>query len=173
VVWLRDESGGTVELSSPDRTGELCIRGPGMFDAYLDPWLPSARVLGEDGFRTGDQGWFDADGDLHLAGRRASRINMAGMKFFAEEVEAVIDRHPAIQASRVRALDHAHLGEIPIAEIVLEPGSSEPDKKELARFCAEQLPRYKVPRQWSVVDALPTTPTGKVTRRPDRDPTAS
>ena len=79
--------------TSAERTGEICIRGPGMLDAYLDPWLPAAAVLEPDGFRTGDQGWFDADGDLRMAGRRSSRISMAGMKFFGEEVEAVIDAH--------------------------------------------------------------------------------
>ncbi len=164
-VWLRDESGQPVEDSAPDRTGEICIRGPGLFDAYLDPWLPASELLGYDGFRTGDQGWFDAEGDLHLVGRRVNRINMAGMKFFAEEVEAVIDRHPAVQASRVEAREHAHLGEIPVARIVAEPSSEPPSKKELTRFCAEHLPRYKIPRDFAVVDALPTTATGKLSRR--------
>jgi acyl-CoA synthetase (AMP-forming)/AMP-acid ligase II len=50
---------------------------PGLFDAYLSPWTPSAKLLEPDGFRTGDQGYFDADGVLFLAGRRHNRINMA------------------------------------------------------------------------------------------------
>ena len=79
-------------------------------------------MLEPDGFRTGDQGYFDADGDLFLVGRRANRINMAGMKFFSEEVEAVLDAHPAVRRSRVFAREHAHLGEIPVAEI--EPARS-------------------------------------------------
>src|SRR5262249_61074161 len=102
---------------SPDKTGEICIRGPGLFDAYLDPWTPAHRILEPDGFRTGDQGWFDADGELFLVGRRANRINMAGMKFFSEEVEAVLDAHPAVRRSRVFAREHAHLGELPCAAI--------------------------------------------------------
>jgi len=56
-VWLRAEDGSPVTGSgSPERTGEVCIRGPGLFDAYLDPWLPAPKLLGADGFRTGDQG---------------------------------------------------------------------------------------------------------------------
>lgn len=164
-VWLRGDDGLPIAASgSAERCGEVCIRGPGMFDAYLDPWTPSPSVLEPDGFRTGDQGWFDTDGDLHLVGRRANRINMAGMKFFSEEVEAVLDRHPAIQRSRVYARDHPHLGQIPVAEVVLQPGSDEPATKALSAFCKEQLAAYKVPRQFNVVESIPMTATGKVRR---------
>ncbi|HKC49792.1 MAG TPA: long-chain fatty acid--CoA ligase, partial [Myxococcota bacterium] len=117
-VWLRGEDGQPVAPpTSADKTGEICIRGPGLFDAYLDPWTPAREIVEPDGFRTGDQGYFDADGELYLVGRRANRINMAGMKFFSEEVEGVLDTHPGVRRSRVLAREHAHLGEIPIAEV--------------------------------------------------------
>jgi long-chain acyl-CoA synthetase len=165
-VWLRDESGEPVEASSPERTGEICIRGSGLFDAYLRPWILARSLLEPDGFRTGDQGWFDADGDLHLAGRRTNRINMAGMKFFAEEVEAVLDEHPGIRGSRVFARPHAHLGEIPVAEFVAADPASPPDRRELTRYCRERLAAYKVPREFRATDALTMTATGKVRRAP-------
>jgi long-chain acyl-CoA synthetase len=165
-VWLRAEDGSPVrEPGSPEKSGEICIRGPGLFDAYLDPWMPAGEVLRPDGFRTGDQGWFDADGDLHLAGRRANRINMAGMKFFSEEVEAVLDTHPGVRRSRVLAREHAHLGEIPVAEIVPTDPASIPTRQELTVFCRQRLPAYKIPRHFEVVENLPLTPTGKL-RRP-------
>jgi long-chain acyl-CoA synthetase len=164
-VWLRGEDGAPVTgATSPERTGEICIRGPGMLDAYLDPWLPAARVLTPDGFRTGDQGWFDADGDLHMAGRRVNRISMAGMKFFGEEVEAVLDAHPAVRESRVFAQAHAHLGEIPVAEVVPEDPGAPPETRELLAHCRNALPGYKVPRAIRVVPALPRTATGKLRR---------
>jgi long-chain acyl-CoA synthetase len=164
-VWLRGEDGRPVAgATSPGRTGEICIRGPGMLDAYLDPWLPAARVLEQGGFRTGDQGWFDADGDLHLAGRRASRICMAGMKFFGEEVEAVLAAHPGVRESRVFAREHAHLGEVPVAEVVPEDPSSPPTRQELAAHCRARLPGYKVPREFAIVAELPRTATGKLAR---------
>ena len=162
-VWLRADDGSRAKGDSPETSGEICIRGPGLLDAYLDPWTPSSRIVEPDGFRTGDQGWFDEDGDLHLAGRRAARINMAGMKFFCEEVEAVLDAHPAIERSRVSAKQHPHLGELPVAEIVLAPGAAAP--KELAAWCRERIAGYMVPRSFDVVDELPMTPTGKLARR--------
>jgi long-chain acyl-CoA synthetase len=153
--------------TSPERTGEICIRGPGLLDAYLEPWLPAARILVPDGFRTGDQGWFDADGDLTLAGRRASRISMAGMKFFGEEVEAVLALHPGVRESRVFAREHPQLGEIPVAEIVALDPAAPPSRQELVAHCRAGLPGYKVPREFRVVDALPRTETGKLARAAD------
>jgi long-chain acyl-CoA synthetase len=164
TVTLRGENGAPVASSSPERTGELCIRGPGAFSAYLDPWTPAAQVLEPDGFRTGDQGWLDADGDLFLVGRRASRINMAGMKFFAEEVEAVLDAHPLVKRSRVSSREHAHLGEIPVAEIEAADAEKPPSKAELLAHCKARLPAYKIPREFTLVAALPETATGKLAR---------
>jgi len=164
-IWLRGDDGRPLEgETSPARSGEICIRGPGLFDAYLDPWTPSRRLLDPDGFRTGDQGWFDRDGDLHLVGRRANRINMAGMKFFSEEVEAVLDRHPAIGRSRVFGRAHAHLGEIPVAEIVLRDPGHEPSRRDLTAHCRESLETFKIPREFKVVDDLARTETGKLRR---------
>ena len=165
-VWLRGEDGKPVpQPTSPDNTGEICIRGPGCFDAYLDPWTPAREVLEPDGFRTGDQGWFDADGDLFLVGRRANRINMAGMKFFSEEVEAVIDAHPLVHRSRVSAREHAHLGEIPVAELEPANPAHPPTRGELTAWCRERLPAYKIPREFKLVESLPETATGKLARR--------
>jgi long-chain acyl-CoA synthetase len=164
-VWLRADSGERVADSSPERTGELCIRGSGLLDAYLSPWSSAAQILEPDGFRTGDQGYFDSDGDLHLVGRRSNRISMAGMKFFAEEVEAVLTSHDGVSACRVRAEEHPHLGSIPVAEVVAV-GSQEHKtlRRELTELCRSALPSYKVPRKIAIVEALPETPTGKLRR---------
>jgi long-chain acyl-CoA synthetase len=165
-VWLRGDDGRPLAgQSSPERTGEICIRGPGMFDAYLDPWTPANEILEPDGFRTGDQGWFDDDGDLHLIGRRVNRICMAGMKFFGEEVEAVLDSHSNVRESRVFAVEHAHLGEIPCAEISLLDATRPIERSELIRHCRERLPSYKIPREFRVVEELERTSSGKVRRR--------
>ncbi len=164
-VWLRGEDGLPVRSTGgPDAIGEVCVRGPGAFDAYLNPWTPAARVLARDGFRTGDHGWFDADGDLFLAGRHANRISMAGMKFFCEEVEAVLETHPDVGAARVSARTHAHVGEVPVAEIVPRDAARPPDATALAAHCRARLPSYKVPREFRVVAELPRTPTGKLQR---------
>ncbi len=164
-VRLRDEDGeawgpGT----TPDREGEIQVGGPGLFDAYFAPWTPAEAVLEEGYFPTGDQGTFDEDGDLFLVGRRVNRINMAGMKFFCEEVESVLNRHPSVAASRVYGEPHDRLGEIPRARVVPSDPSKTPDENELRAYCGDRLPTHQVPRSFEVVDELPRTPTGKIKR---------
>jgi long-chain acyl-CoA synthetase len=162
-IWLRGDDGKpVVSRGDPNQSGEICIRGPGMLDAYLDPFLPQAELTLKDGFRTGDQGYMDADGDLHLVGRRANRISMSGMKFFCEEVEVALARHPDVRECRVFGRAHPQLGEIPIAEIVV--GESVPDRPSLMRHCREFLPSYKVPREFRVVESLERTSSGKLRR---------
>jgi long-chain acyl-CoA synthetase len=170
-VWLRDDEGKPVHgPGSPERTGEICIRGPGLFDAYLAPWTPSAALLEPDGFRTGDQGFFDADGTLYLAGRRRTRISLAGMKFFCEEVEEVLARHPGVRECRVFARDHEALGQVPVAEIVAADPDDPPARGALAAHCRAELPAWKIPREFRVVPRLARTVTGKVRRAADDAP---
>jgi long-chain acyl-CoA synthetase len=165
TVTLRDEQGALLSPGgSRDAAGELCIRGPGMFDAYLDPWTPAATVVAEHGFRTGDHAWIDDDGDVWLAGRRANRVSMAGLKFFCEEVEAVLEAHPAVRAARVSPRPHEHVGEVPVAEVVARDPERPPTAESLAAHCRAALPSFKVPREFAVVAELPRTPTGKLRR---------
>lgn len=163
-VWLRGESGLPVTATGPEHTGELCIRGPGLLDAYLEPWTTARGILEPDGFRTGDEAWRDADGDLHLAGRRANRVSVAGMKFFCEEVEAVLDAHPAVRRSRVSAREHPHLGEIPVADVVPRRPEAPPDAETLRTHCRERLAAHQVPREFRLVADLPSTASGKLLR---------
>jgi long-chain acyl-CoA synthetase len=164
-VWLRGDDGAPVTGTDPDRShGEVCIRGSGTFDAYMDPWVPAAEIMQPDGFRTGDQGYFDAEGDLFLMGRRHNRINMAGMKFFSEEVEAVLNTHPGVKESRVYGQPHAHLGEIPMAKVVAVDPTHPPSNAELTAYCNQRLAAHKVPFKFELVAALEYTSTGKVKR---------
>jgi acyl-CoA synthetase (AMP-forming)/AMP-acid ligase II len=89
---------------------------------------------------------------------------MAGMKFFSEEVEDAIARHPGVRECRVRAREHAQLGEIPVAEIVPADPEHPPSRAELNATCRAALPAYKVPREFRIVAELERTATGKVQR---------
>jgi long-chain acyl-CoA synthetase len=163
-VWLRGDDGSRLEHATEAAPGEICIRGTGLFDAYLAPFTPAAELLEHGSFRTGDQGYFDEDGDLHLCGRRSNRINLAGMKFFCEEVETALDTHPDIVMSRVFAKIHPHLGEIPAAEIVVRKGAAAPDRRQLVAHLKDRLAGFKIPRTFTPVEALERTATGKVRR---------
>jgi acyl-CoA synthetase (AMP-forming)/AMP-acid ligase II len=81
----------------------------------------------------------------------------------------VLDAHPALRASRVFAREHAHLGEIPVAEVVPADPAQPPDLRALTVFCRERLPAYKIPREFRVVDAIARTSSGKLRRSPEGD----
>ncbi len=160
-IALRDEHGAAV----PEGTvGELFLRGPGICDAYLQPWTLREDLLHEGWFRTGDLARLDADGALFLTGRSHNVINVGGMKCFPEEVEATLNQHPAILESRVSPKDHAAFGMIPIAEIVLRDPAAPFKTSELMGFCRARLSTYKIPARFVVVPNLPKTPSGKLQR---------
>jgi long-chain acyl-CoA synthetase len=154
-----------VRIVNPDADGcgELAVAGPGLFDAYVAPWVPREEVLHDGWFFTGDIARLAEDGFLYLLSRKTAVINLAGRKVFPEEIEAVLNRHPSVRESRVVGRPHPHLGEVVEAEIVL----SSPDAKldSLPAFCREHLAGYKIPTRFTRVAALPRTPvTGKIRR---------
>jgi long-chain acyl-CoA synthetase len=154
-----------VRIVNPDADGcgEVAVSGPGIFDAYAAPWLPRDQVLRDGWFFTGDLGRRDADGFLFLLSRKTAVINLAGRKVFPEEIEAVLDRHPAVRESRVSGRPHPHLGEVVEAELVLAQPDANLDS--IREYCREHLASYKIPARFTIVSALPRTPvTGKILR---------
>jgi long-chain acyl-CoA synthetase len=149
--------------------GEILLSGPGCLDAYYDPWRPRASVMPDGWFRTGDVGEVDADGCLFLRGRLKDVVNVLGMKFFPQEVEAVLTSHPAVAAACAFARPDQRLGEVPEARVVLRPGlAARPSGRELMAHCRQQLADFKVPQRIEFVEALPRTASGKVLRRDPR-----
>jgi long-chain acyl-CoA synthetase len=160
-ISIRDEHGAEVPA---DGVGELLVRGPGLVDAYLSPWMPRAEILEDGWFRTGDQARRDAEGAVFLTGRTHSVINVGGMKCFPEEVEATINEHPAVRESRVVAMAHPAFGSVPVAEIVVNDPATPPKISELIGWCRARLSSYKLPLKYTFVAALPKTPSGKIQR---------
>jgi long-chain acyl-CoA synthetase len=147
--------------------GEISVRGDGLFSAYYAPWRRRDQVTREGWFATGDIGWLDEVGALHLRGRKKAVIFVAGLKFFPEEVEACINQFPGVRESRVFGRPHAHLGEVPCAELVVD--SPPCDLEALKAHCAGALSSYKVPMEFTVVEAVPRSPGGKILRRSETE----
>ena len=159
-VELRNDQGMPV---GPGGTGELWIRGPGMFDAYISPWQPVDEVCADGWFPTGDLATIDAAGRVSICGRKKSVLNVNGMKVFPEEVETVLEGHPAVSRCRVFGIDHAVLGTLPAAEVVFRAGE-DATGKELAAWCGKSLSPYKVPVRFKRVETLEFTASGKIRR---------
>ena len=156
---IRDADGHAV---TSEMEGELFLRGPGFVDAYLSPWMARAEILSDGWFRTGDYAKADKDGAVTLCGRSSSVINVGGMKCFPEEVEAVLNAHPAVRESRVTGMPHPTFGGVPVAEIV--PEGEAPKALELSGWCRSRLSSYKRPVKFTFVEAISKTASGKIQR---------
>ena len=159
-------TGGGAELRVQD--GTLRLRSDRTAACYLHD---RTRGLGDpDGFiDTGDL--VERQGDrYHFIGRREGVINVGGQKVYPEEVEAVINRHPAIRMSRVRARRNPITGAVVAAECLLLPNAdgSMPEfsavHDAVLAACRAALPPYKVPVSLRAVDTLPIAASGKLMR---------
>lgn len=155
-----------IENADADGVGELYLSGKGMLDAYFSPWRGRDQILVDGWFKTGDLGRLDSDGFLFLAGRDNDVINFTGMKIFPEEVESVLNQHPAVGESLVYAKPHPQYGELPCADIVLsgEAQAADLNPTEIRRFCYQHLASYKVPKELRRVPDLDRTASGKLKR---------
>ena len=143
-------------------TGQLAVRGPGLFAGYLSPPRRREEVLRDGWFLTGDLAHRDTAGRIVLDGRASSVIHVAGHKVFPEEVAAVLDRHPAVLRSRVTHRPHPQLGEAVHAQVQLRNGSPAPTLEDLFHYCRRRLSDHKVPASLEFVSRLELTPSGKV-----------
>ena len=152
----------TMKPVAEGETGQLALRGPGMFSGYLNPPRSRAEVLHDGWFLTGDLAHRDNGGRIVLDGRTSSVIHVAGHKVFPEEVAAVLDQHPAVLRSRVFARPHPQMGEAIYAEVQLRNGSSPATSEDILAFCRRQLSSHKVPTALEFVAEINTTSSGKV-----------
>ncbi len=152
-----------LEVRKAGEIGQLAMKGPGMFSAYLSPAKTKEEVLHNGWFLTGDLAIKDADGLVKITGRQNSVINVSGNKVFPEEVEHILNSNRAVKISKVYGTKHALLGEVVQADVVIKEGM-EVDQEELHAYCAERLSIFKVPKRFEFVSSLKMTNSGKVSR---------
>jgi len=159
-ISILDEAGHALPPGTP---GEVCIRGRNVTAGYEANPEANAKAFTHGWFRTGDEGFLDADGYLRLTGRLKEIIIRGGEKVSPLEVDAVLLAHPAVAQALTFAMPHPKLGEEVAAVIVLRPDISA-DEAALRAFCAERLATFKVPRKIVFRDELPKGATGKLQR---------
>uniref|UniRef100_A0A803PLG6 Uncharacterized protein n=2 Tax=Cannabis sativa TaxID=3483 RepID=A0A803PLG6_CANSA len=156
------DQNGSAQLAGV--SGEVCIRGPNVTKGYKNNPEANKAAFQFGWFHTGDVGYFDEDGYLHLVGRIKELINRGGEKISPIEVDAVLLSHPDIsQAVAFGVPDDKYGEEINCAVIPRE--GSEVDEDVVLRFCKKNLATFKVPKKVFITDSLPKTATGKIQRR--------
>ncbi len=151
------------EILPRNTIGKLAIKGPGMFDAYLEPVILREEILVNGFFLSNDYAEIDDRGMIRIKGRGKSMINVSGNKVFAEEVEAVLESFPGIVKALVKGVPHPLMGQIIQAEVVLSE-NVKIDVEEVLTYCRKQLSTFKIPQRLLTVNELKMTKTGKVLR---------
>jgi acyl-CoA synthetase (AMP-forming)/AMP-acid ligase II len=158
----------------PDERGELLVRGPQNTPGYLDRPDATAQLIDADGWlHTGDVGWVDPDGFLHVVDRLKSLIKVNALQVAPAELEALLTTHPAVADAAVIARPDARAGEVPVAVVVPR---AELDPEELIDWVAARVARHKRIRAVRLAKQIPRTPSGKILHRAlvaeDRQPVA-
>jgi acyl-CoA synthetase (AMP-forming)/AMP-acid ligase II len=166
-VELRAADLDTGEALPPGRIGEIQVRSPSVMAGYL-PDEANADAFAAGWYRTGDVGWLEPEGWVHLTDRSKEMIKVNGFQVAPAELEAVLHGHRAVLDCAVFGLADERAGEVPVAAVQLDPAVPVADG-ELEGLVAESLATYKHLRHLVVVDAIPRLPSGKVLRRTLRD----
>jgi len=139
------------------------VRGDVVMAGYLDQPDATAETLRGGWLHTGDMGSFDDDGYLTLRDRSKDLIISGGMNIYPREVEEALLQHSGVQAVSVVGRPDPEWGEAVVAFVVAEGAT--PAIEDLDQVCLERIARYKRPKEYRFIDALPTNNYGKVLKR--------
>jgi acyl-CoA synthetase (AMP-forming)/AMP-acid ligase II len=147
-------------------TGQVCLKSPAVMSGYYrDPAATAAAFTAQGAVRTGDLGWLDDRGRLHLAGRSKEMYVRGGYNVHPLEVESVLSEHPGVAAVAVAPRPDDVMGEVGVAFVVTRSGATSPSLDELRSFGGGRLAGYKLPDELRLVDELPLTAMDKLDRR--------
>ena len=166
-VSLRVVDLDTGDVLPPGGVGEVQVKSASAMAGYL-PDEATAGAFDDGWYRTGDVGWLEPEGWVHLTDRCKEMIKVKGFQVAPAEIEAVLHGHPAVLDCAVFGVTDERAGEVPVAAVHLEPGS-DVSADDLERLVSDTLATYKRLHHVVLVDAIPRTPSGKVLRRTLRD----
>ena len=148
----------------PGDTGEICVRGPGVFAGYHDNPEATAKATTFGWFHTGDLGHMDEKGFVYITGRESDMYISGGSNVYPREIEEILLLHPAVAEACVVGMPHEKWGETGVAVLVLVTGA-EADEASLLAHLEGKLAKYKWPGSFVFWPELPKSGYGKVTKR--------
>jgi acyl-CoA synthetase (AMP-forming)/AMP-acid ligase II len=164
-VEVMDEAGG---LLAAGETGEIVFRGPLVMRGYYQSPQETAAVSAHGWHHTGDVGYKDADGYLHIVDRKKDMIITGGFNVFSTEVEQAILAYPGVQDCAVVGVPDEKWGEAVTAFVEVQSGVAL-EVEALGAHCRARLGGVKAPKAIHLVDSLPRSPVGKVLKREIRE----
>lgn len=160
-VSVRDMTTGRECKRDGSETGEILLKGFNMMVCYYKLELDRQDFNDEGWLCTGDLGYIDQEGYIHLVGRKKEIIIRGGENIIPSEIASAISEHEAIADVKVLGLPDAFYGEIVGAAILLKNGAAF-EEEEMRAFLEPRLAKYKIPAHFVVYDAFPSFSTGKI-----------
>ncbi len=148
-------------------TGEIQARSTSLMAGYL-PESANEEAFVDGWYRTGDVGWLEEEGWIHLTDRRREMIKVNGFQVAPAELEAVLHSHPGVADCAVFGVGDESAGEVPVAAVRLD-GTTNVSARELRELVGGTLANYKQLRDVYFTDEIPRLPSGKVLRRQLRE----
>lgn len=149
---------------SQGEAGELAVYGEHVFSNYWKNEKETAGAFKGSWLLTGDMARQDKDGDYYILGRKKDMVITGGENVYPQEVEQVINEHPAVKDIAVVGIPDERWGEIVTAIVVPYDGKMV-TIHAIEEYCAKRLARYKVPKRVYITDRLPVTPVGKIDKK--------
>jgi acyl-CoA synthetase (AMP-forming)/AMP-acid ligase II len=156
-VRVVDDKGVDVAAGQP---GEFIVRGFNVMKGYFGDAAATADAFLDGWLKTGDVGFVDGDGNLHITDRKKDMFIVGGFNAYPAEIEAVLLAHPDVAQVAVVGVADERMGEIGVAFVVRHAGAGV-EPAQLLSWAWERLAKYKLSRV-ELVDALPLNPSGKV-----------
>jgi acyl-CoA synthetase (AMP-forming)/AMP-acid ligase II len=162
-LTIRDEND---RILDPGETGQVCLSSVAVMSGYYaDPEATRSAFTADGAVRTGDLGFVDDRGRLHLSGRSKEMYVRGGYNVFPLEVEEVLADHPAVAHVAVAPRTDPVMGEIGVAVVVARSGAEVPTLASLRAHAQGRLATHKMPEAILITDELPRTAMEKIDRR--------
>jgi len=150
------------EIVKRGSQGEICCRGHGIMLGYWQNQQATDECIDAAGWlHSGDLGVMNAEGYLHITGRKKDMIIRGGENIYPREIEEVLHHHPSISQAQVFGLPDARLGEEVALWLIIRSGT-ELNQADLIEWLKAEIAHFKVPRYIKFVEEFPMTVTGKV-----------
>jgi HIP---CoA ligase len=163
-VRIVDDDGRDVPAGEP---GELIVRGFNVMQGYFADPEATAAAIRDGWLATGDIGFVDGDGNIHITDRKKDMFIVGGFNAYPAEIEACLLGHPDVAQVAVVGVPDARMGEVGVA-FVVPRGDATPEPEAILAWAHERLAKFKL-RAVRIVDELPVTPSGKVQKFVLRD----